>query len=255
MSILSLQTAPFDTLSLEEVQAASLLSRFDTKYILSEQVFKEILKKLPGEYFLQQIEQNSCFEYRTLYFDSPGREFYLAHHNGRLHRHKMRLREYRGSDLVMLEIKEKYKGKTVKFRKRMEGCSSLEEVTGSQEKLQEVYRIAAQRLPGLTDLQPVLLIDFTRMTVVARDYSERITFDWGLSYQGEGTHQSLETLVIAEIKHQRFRSSGYCADLLHTHCIRPGSFSKYCMGIMALEPWIKHNRFKSTMRSLERVLI
>lgn len=254
MSILSLQTGYFTTLSLQEVQEASMLSRFDTKYLLPEQLFEQILPRLSEEYYLQEIDGNSCFEYRTLYFDSPDREFYLSHHNGRLHRYKMRIREYIGSDLVMLEIKEKYKGKTVKFRKRMEGCTTLEEITGSEEKMAEALRIATGRL-GTKELQPSLLIDFTRMTIVARDYSERITFDWGLSYHGKGEDQSLDALVIAEIKHLRFRSSGFCAGLLHDNGIRPGSFSKYCIGIMALEPWIKHNRFKDTIRSLERVRI
>ena len=60
-------------------------------------------------------------DYKSLYFDTEDRKFYNDHHNQRVHRHKVRYREYVDSGLVFLEIKCKNnKGKTIKKRLKVD---------------------------------------------------------------------------------------------------------------------------------------
>jgi len=35
--------------------------------------------------------------------------------------------------------------------------------------------------------------------------------------------------------------------------VRPGGFSKYCMGVSLLVPGVKHNRFKPRLRRIDRL--
>ncbi len=46
-------------------------------------------------------------QYTTLYFDTPARDCYRDHHNGRMHRRKYRMRDYSSNGTTFFEVKTK----------------------------------------------------------------------------------------------------------------------------------------------------
>ena len=71
-------------------------------------------------YKVLEIDNERVHSYRSLYYDTDDRKFYLDHHNQRVNRNKVRFREYVGSKLTYLEIKRKNnKGKTIKKRTKV----------------------------------------------------------------------------------------------------------------------------------------
>jgi hypothetical protein len=57
-------------------------------------------------------------------------------------------------------------------------------------------------------------------------------------------------VVIAEMKQPRRVRSPF-VEALRLAGVRPGSFSKYCMGVAALAPEARTNRFRGALRRLE----
>jgi hypothetical protein len=101
-----------------------LMSRTDTKFAFKANKMPLLLKKLLPFYRVLAIDGKLIHDYKSLYYDTDDRKFYLDHHNGRVNRNKIRFREYVGSKLTFLEIKLKNnKGKTIKKRMKVDAIS------------------------------------------------------------------------------------------------------------------------------------
>ena len=97
-----------------------LMNRTDTKFAFSVNYLPEILSRMRNFYKVLEIDNERVHSYRSLYYDTDDRKFYLDHHNQRVNRNKVRFREYVGSKLTYLEIKHKNnKGKTIKKRTKV----------------------------------------------------------------------------------------------------------------------------------------
>ena len=97
----------FKKITLEEMNAVSLMKRTDTKYIVNVNFLAPILEDLQKEYQVLEIDNRRIMNYSSVYFDTPEFKFYFDHHNGKVNRTKIRQRKYVDSELTFLEIKQK----------------------------------------------------------------------------------------------------------------------------------------------------
>lgn len=89
------------------------------------------------------------------------------------------------------------------------------------------------------EFTPKIFNTYNRITLVAPDFSERITLDFDLTYRHEEQCIRLPNVVIAEIKTEKKLRSSILSLLMHQMMIRPTSFSKYCIGISLLYDDVK----------------
>ena len=66
------------------------MDRTDTKFAFNISNLAEILEKLPEFYRIMEIDGERLHDYKSLYYDTDDRIFYLDHHNRRVNRNKIR---------------------------------------------------------------------------------------------------------------------------------------------------------------------
>ena len=93
-------------------------------------------------------------------------------------------------------------------------------------------------------LEPSLYNNFSRMTLVNKNESERITIDVDLSFTFGGDEKKFDKLVVVEIKQEGKRLNTTINRALKSMSLLPTNFSKYCIGISNIIDDIKSNRFK-----------
>lgn len=238
--------APFAPISLEEMDNVQLLNRMDSKFIFRAEKLPSILQQLYSSCFILEIGQVRLQRYETLYFDTPDHQLYLNHHNKRLNRYKVRSRNYVDSGLCFFEIKFKNnKKRTYKERSKQKGPQ--EEITGKQERLLTAF---TKLTPAM--LVPALWVNFSRITLVNKELTERITFDTGLTFKHESTETAFPEVIIAEVKQNRSASS-VVSQILHQEHIPGSGISKYCLGIISLNHQIKQNNFKEKLHHINKL--
>ncbi|MDA9356919.1 polyphosphate polymerase domain-containing protein [Flavobacteriaceae bacterium] len=227
----------FDKTTLDEMNGVSLMKRVDTKFILTESQLFDVLPKLYRDYKILEIEQERLMKYSTLYFDTQNKKCFNEHHNGKLNRYKIRMRKYLVSDICFLEIKKKNNlGITNKIRKKIKDFETDLSVE-SKEFISDSY------IDNLL-LEPSLYNNFSRMTFVNRNESERITIDMDLSFSFGDKEKKFDKLVVIEIKQEGKRLNTTINRALKSMSILPTNFSKYCIGITNTLDNIKSNAFK-----------
>lgn len=227
----------FDKTTLAEMNSVSLMKRVDTKFILKESQLLEVLSKLYDDYKILEIDQERLMKYSTLYFDSENKKCFKDHHNGKLNRYKIRMRKYLVSDICFLEIKKKNNlGITNKIRRQIK---DFETNLSSESK----EFITESNINNLL-LEPSLYNNFSRMTLVNKNESERITIDVDLSFSFRNDKKKFDKLVVVEIKQEGKRLNTTINRALKSMSILPTNFSKYCIGISNIIDDIKSNRFK-----------
>jgi len=236
----------FDTISLEEMDSVKLLDRMDVKYVFRSDKLTEMLEKLCDRYRVLSISGKRASLYETHYFDTAELEMYMNHHNGRLNRHKVRFRKYVDSGISFFEIKYKTnKSRTIKHRIKL--TDSIYTITGETEALLQQETGYPANL-----LTEALEVDYSRITLVSKNLSERLTIDIGLKYKFHQQVSTFPNLVIAEVKQERTSGSPFI-NLMQENHIHPLSISKYCIGIASMNPEIKINRFKSKLLHVNKL--
>ena len=91
------------------------------------------------------------------------------------------------------------------------------------------------------------------LPLVAVDRPERVTIDTGLWFSTSAGSVGLGHLSVAEVKQERIDRTSLVMARLRELGVRPGGFSKYCMGVSLLVPGVKHNRFKPRLRRIDRL--
>ena len=237
-------TEVFSSISLEELGTARLMDRRETKYLFMEGKLSCLLQGLSSDYQILEIQGRRSFRYRSMYFDTPDRFFFQGHHAGALPRWKIRQRTYLDSQITYLEVKHKdSRGITHKSRQPiMYGMDTIAE--------RDQKFLASFNLPPRGGLMPVLETRYTRMTLVHRERQERITLDRNLRFSDGTNTITIPDLIIAEIKQDYLNNHSPFILGLKECGIRPGSFSKYCVGSLLLDPSLKHNRFKPILHQI-----
>lgn len=236
------------TISLAAMNSVRLMNRVDTKFVAPRRQLIPFLERLRENYLVQEIEGRRLNSYKTLYFDTPDKQMYLAHQDGKLTRRKVRMREYVGSDLYFFEIKNKNNhGRTKKTRKPLEQWGAYQN--------EEIYRFLRQDARyEMKELRPHLQNAFDRITLVNRQMTERLTIDLNLRFRNleNGCEQKLENVIIIELK-QDGLSDSHSRTCLRDMRIHPMGFSKYCIGSALTNPDLKQNNFKDRLRTVAKL--
>lgn len=241
----------YPKIDLEQMWAVKLMNRVDSKYLISAAQLDELLMSVHGRYMSQVVEGTEYQKYHTVYLDDAERTMYLAHHNGRLVRQKVRVRSYVDCvGLSFFEIKLKNNhGRTRKKRIPVEGLDTLAE-DGAADFLDKEGMLG---IP-LEQMHPVIENDFERITLVNNCKTERITIDTGLSFHNLLTDNSaeMEGMVVVEVKRDGHAESDI-TDALSGMRVHPTGFSKYCIGSAITDESLKRNRFIVKIRRINKL--
>lgn len=239
-------------ISLAEMMTVKLMNRVDSKYIASRTQLADILMMASVEYHVQVVNNQPVSDYDSVYFDTDDMSMYLLHHNNKLNRQKIRTRRYVDSDLTFLEIKSKTNnGRTVKSRIEV---STDDFMNFSANKIANKFIDEAAQYSSL-DLMPQLQSSFSRITLVNKAKTERLTIDADLSFNNLRTGEIvfLPDLLVIELK-QDGAGHSLMKNILLDLRIKSSSISKYCIGMALTDSQIKSNRFKSKLHLInERI--
>jgi hypothetical protein len=226
------------------MESVKLMDRTDTKFTFNFDQFEDVLTELLEYYYVMEIDNKRISRYKTLYYDTPNYNLYTKHHNGELNRYKIRHRTYVESDTGFLEVKFKNnKGRTIKER------IMKHEVPAKWEGDTELFLTKVLPFePGT--LNPVLWVNYSRLTLVNKKDKERLTIDVDLEFENNGLVKNMNNLVIAEVKQERKKASPFMKTMKKYH-IREGSISKYCLGIALTCDGVKKNNFKEKLHILK----
>lgn len=237
----------FEPIHLEQMDRVKLMNRVDTKFALDIKVLAEILPDLAQNYFVLEINTIRIPSYQSQYFDDNKLSFYSAHHSGRPNRYKVRIRKYVESNLLFLEIKHKFKGRTIKKRIEVDDFKS----TFSN----DMNKFIADNSITKSTLLPTLENSFHRITLVNKTRNERLTLDFDLKFTREDSSKEYKNLVIAELKQEKIDRLSPFFVMMKNRIIRPYRLSKYCLGAIELykQEKIKMNRFKRKYLYLQKI--
>lgn len=236
-------------ITLEEMSGIKLMNRTDQKYLATLTQLEQLLAMAQGKYFVQEIDGKRVNPYRTVYLDTPDEEMYLAHHNQRLTRQKIRVRTYLDSDTTFLEVKNKNNhGRTKKKRMEVHSLDTLVADGGDELLLKHARYTLSQLVPKVENR-------FERITLVNLDKTERLTIDTHVKFHHweTGRDNTYDRLVIIELKRDGNVYSPVL-DILRTLRIHPSGFSKYCIGTVLTNSDIKQNLFRPKLRKIEKLL-
>ncbi len=238
----------FEPIGLEEVnQKAALLKRVDTKYVLRPEQLPALLPLWSQSHRVLEIEDNRLAHYKTIYYDTANFSLYHAHHSGTANRVKFRERFYENSGINFFEIKVRTnKGITDKIRSRIKNHKNTDFY------LEEGKKMYPRHLNG-NELKKSLQVNYDRITLVGNHHAERITIDCNLQFSINDQNIKLYDRIIIEVKTEKGTHS-QTHHQLKKNGIRSGSISKYCLGIIKLYPEVKKNRFKNSLRIIEKQL-
>ncbi len=246
MTDLLLPLSKYTPISLDEMDHVKLLDRIDTKFVIHEEQLQGFLTEMSAHYNLLLINGQSLHPYETLYFDTPGFQLYMMHHNGKRNRFKVRCRKYVNSDISFFEIKSKTNtSRTVKQRIQVDGIPETLNDT--------LTNYIAEHTPGdIQNYVPVLRVFFERLTLVNKNANERLTVDLNLRYKSNGSEMKVENLVIVEVKQENHSESPF-RKMMKLYRQPKNYLSKYCLGITCLNTELKRNRFKQKIIALNRL--
>lgn len=236
----------FDPISLTEMDEVKMMNRFDSKFVFTKAFLPKILDAIQNDYYVLKTEGTRIQLYNTVYFDTTDDHFYLAHHNGRSNRLKLRKREYADSGRVFLEIKTKT-NKGLSTKSRME-------ILGFENYLtkEEAVFVGQHSSVETETLEAKFGSRFHRITLVSKNLDERCTFDLNIQLNSFLSGESeLKDLVIAEVKREKQFSKSKLVQVFKEYKIRSQSFSKYCFGRALNEDDLKSNIFKAGIQQIK----
>ncbi len=244
---LASQTQDYSSISLKEMDSVALLNRTDTKFILSNTQLITTLSALKDYYRILTIHGQRLNHYRTLYFDTFRFDLYNLHVNERAERYKVRSREYIDSDISFLEVKHRTrKNRTIKDRLPTE--HPITEIAGdSEDWLCSVYPFDCRQL------EPRLWNAFTRITLVNKQFCERVTLDVNLAFFTTNKVVQLNGIAVAEVKMDSLQKNSPFLSQMRLQRIHPKGFSKYCMGVAMLYDQVKKNSLKPKILWINKI--
>ena len=240
---------PFETITLEEMKSVKLMNRTDTKFVTNTSKLHQLLKMAQQDYYVQVIDGERNLDYDTTYFDTTAFDMYNMHQSGHLNRQKIRFRTYCINHLQFMEVKTKNNhGRTKK--KRIE-VSDMD--LNDEEKRQFLHKHLRY---DVEELQPVLSNHFSRVTLVNKGMTERLTIDTGLNFHNllNGNGKDMGQLVVIELKRDGLVYSPVL-QMLRQLRIQPHGFSKYCMGsALTGQDHLPVNRFKCKLIEINKLV-
>ncbi len=238
----------FAPISLEQMSGVKLMNRTDTKFVTTTERLRLLLQMARNDYYVQEIDGIRNLEYDTTYFDTTAFDMYNQHQWNHTNRQKIRFRTYCISGLQFMEVKTKNNhGRTKKKRIEVTDMDVMEPT--KHDFLDNHLRYKAEKL------QPTLNNHFSRVTLVNKAKTERLTIDSGLHFNNmvSGIEKDMGNLVIVELKRDGQVYSPVLEMLRQLH-IHPHGFSKYCMGSALTNPGLSVNRFKRKLIEINKII-
>lgn len=236
----------FNPITLAEMDSVSLMKRMDTKFIMNESKLDTFLSGLENDYDILEIDDQRIMAYESQYFDTAERKFYHDHHNRKIRRNKIRIRNYVNSDSFFFEIKQKdSKGNTIKNRRSIDSFmlnKGFDHLHFMEKILKETYTI-----------EPTLRNRFNRITLVHRRLKERVTIDLDLHFHKDKDTVEYKNLVIVELKQKRLNRDSPVFKNLKKMSVLPYRISKYCIGMVSTNEDLKYNRFKQKLLNINKI--
>ena len=245
-------------ISLSEMGSVKLMNRIDTKYVVPTHLLPIILDAAKEDYFVQEIDSKRVASYDTMYYDTATLDMYLRHHNRQLVRQKIRVRNYVDTQQTFLEVKRKNnKGRTKKKRVEVPGFDIQSDTLGISKKgTWTVEQFIAQKSNyRWAELIPHLRTKFRRITLVNKAMTERLTIDFDLAWDNMITNESktYDGLSIIELK-QDGHIHSLMTNIMLNFRVHPMKISKYCIGTVLTTSGLKHNRFKTKLCRINKIL-
>jgi hypothetical protein len=238
----------FGPIALHEMEQVMLMDRVETKYVFSSGKLPVIFSLLASEYKMLDIDMIRSFPYHTTYLDTPDHLFYMQQVRGKLNRHKIRYRRYESTGTSFLEIKKKTnKDRTIKWR--------IKNILTSDSPDENAYNFINDLLQyPISNLKPVLINSFNRITLVGIACKERITLDYNINFSNtEGKSTEHPYLAVAEIKRDRHCSTSPFSLVMKEFGISPNGFSKYCIGSAIMYETLRKNNLKQNLRLINKI--
>ena len=239
----------FAPITLEEMSGVKLMNRTDTKFVTNRERLCRLLEMARTDYYVQDIRGLRNLEYDTTYFDTSDFDMYAAHQHGHTNRQKIRFRTYCVSGLQFMEVKTKNNhGRTKKKRMEVTDMSLDDE--------QKRLFLAGHLRYDADSLLPALNNHFSRITLVNKGKTERLTIDSGLSFHNlqSGAEMDMGPLVVIELKRDGLVDSPVL-EMLRRLRIQPHGFSKYCMGsALTAHDMLPVNRFKRKLIEVRKLV-
>ena len=242
----------FRPISLDRMDSIRLMNRIDTKYVTTLPVLDAILRRaLACGYMMFSSDGVRIQPYDSIYFDTPGLKMFMDHRNSRLVRQKVRTRIYSASELCFLEVKTKNNHSRTK-KKRV--AIPPGEFTDFRKDGQCSAFLANVSDYKADDLSPSVETSFSRITLVDKDLSERVTIDSDVCFRNmrNARTSSLGDVVIIELKRNGRRRSTL-QDILLSLRVKPMRISKYCMGVALTDPQCRPGRFLEKIRACDKL--
>ena len=238
----------FTPISLEEMNGVKLMNRTDTKFVTNMAKLHQLLEIAQDDYFVQEIDGERNLEYDTTYFDTKTFDMYNQHQWNHTNRQKIRFRTYCISGLQFMEVKTKNNhGRTKKKRIEVTDMNVCE-----QEKSDFLGKYLRY---DVDTLQPALNNHFSRITLVNKAKTERLTIDSALRFHNlvSGVDRDMGDLVIIELKRDGQVYSPVL-EMLRRLRIHPHGYSKYCMGSALTNSELSVNRFKCKLIEINKIV-
>lgn len=224
----------FAPISLTQLNAqASFLSRIDTKYVMDEVTFTEVLKDLEKDFFVLSINGKPVQEYSSIYMDSEDYFFYNQHQGREKSRTKIRTREYIDSKIAFFEYKQKENKVTRKFRYQFDLAEHGKMSPESNKFFEGIFQsIYGGDVPTIF---PSLETKYNRLTLCSKDSAERLTIDFNIRLKDLRDDSKelfpLENVVIIESKSDR--TDGLSTKIIESHGVNKAkACSKYGLGLV-----------------------
>ncbi|MCK9321841.1 MAG: polyphosphate polymerase domain-containing protein [Bacteroidales bacterium] len=235
----------FDAVSLEDMGAVKLMNRMDSKFPFHINKLPEILNELQKDYCVLEISQKHLLAYKTMYYDSDDFICYYTHQFGRDNRFKLRTRQYVETDKYYFEVKQKNNHKkTIKTRIKIEDRN----FELCPQRIDFAHSVLKKELLGFDDK---LWVEFERISLVNKTFTERLTIDTGLSYRNDENEIKYPKLIILELKQNKTAKSK-ARKILSDNFIYQSGLSKYCLGIASLYP-VKTNNMNEKFRLINKL--
>jgi len=235
--------ADLSPIGLDDLNAqAALQDRMEAKYLVSAPELVEFLERLRATHRALEIDGRRVFAYRTTYYDTDDLLTFREHVQRRRRRFKCRKRLYVDSDRSMFEVKLKgARGRTLKHARACDPADHLAEddLLFLRERLLDAYgRELGQ------PLRPSLVVACRRVTLAARECTERVTCDVDLRL-GDG--RLVDGMAVLETK--SMNGYGAADGVLREMGVRPVErFSKYLLGIAINRADVRDNDMKPLLR-------
>jgi hypothetical protein len=222
----------FEPISLDEIdERAALQRRVDRKYLLTVEQLAELLEELRRDHQVLEIGGRRCFDYESVYFDSPGLASYHDHREGRRPRAKVRSRLYVDTDTSFFEAKLKLEDDETNKAHIEQPPRDHGRISPEARRFLEETLSALDGRIDVDELRAALTTRFERFTLAAADGTERVTCDLSLrlTAPGRGSLVLQDGHTVLETKTET--GNGRCDQCLDHAGVESLSFSKYRVGI------------------------